>query len=68
MFLEIQCHGNARIENLDRFFLFIDLDDLEIAIAVAFVNVDAAKYTWLLLVPARLVTMLRRRWTQRKSD
>ena len=29
MFVEIQCHDNARIENLDRFLLLIDLDDLE---------------------------------------
>src|SRR5439155_6016717 len=36
MFVEIQYHGNSRIENLDRFLLLIDLDDQENAIAVAF--------------------------------
>jgi len=36
VFLEIQCHCNARIENLDRFLPLIDLVDLENAIAVAF--------------------------------
>ena len=36
MFVEIQYHGNSRIENLNRFLFLIDLDDLENAIAVAF--------------------------------
>ena len=36
MIVEIQYHGNSRIENLNRFLLLIDLDDLENAIAVAF--------------------------------
>src|SRR6266536_6195896 len=36
MFPKIQCHDNARIENLDRFLLLVDLEDPEYAIAVAF--------------------------------
>ena len=36
MLVEIQYHGNSRIENLNRFLFLIDLDDLENAIAVAF--------------------------------
>ncbi len=36
MFVGIQCDGNSRIENPNRFLLLLDLDDLKDAIAVAF--------------------------------